>query len=72
MCPPKNSKDFENDVDLIIFRNTGLASGFEGEYESFVKNMVEMLSKSLIEKYQKIHLFVKLIFVIILFSLKNV
>ena len=32
----------------------------------------EMLSKSLIEKYQKIHLFVKLIFVIILFSLKNV
>lgn len=37
LCHPKNSKDFANDVDLIVFRNTGPVSGFEDEYESFVK-----------------------------------
>ena len=39
LCNPKNSKDFENDVDLIVFRNTGPVSGFEEEYESFVKRV---------------------------------
>ncbi|WP_405305841.1 hypothetical protein [Methanobrevibacter sp.] len=39
LCHPKNSKDFENDVDLIVFRNTGPVSGFEEEYESFVKRV---------------------------------
>lgn len=39
LCNPKNSKDFENDVDLIVFRNTGPVSGFEEEYESFVKRI---------------------------------
>ena len=37
LCHPKNSKDFANDVDLIVFRNTGPVSGFEDEYESLVK-----------------------------------
>ena len=39
LCNPKNSKDFENDVDLIVFRNTGPVSGFEEVYESFVKRV---------------------------------
>ena len=39
LCNPKNSKDFENDVDLIVFRNTGPVSGFEEEYESFVRRV---------------------------------
>ena len=39
LCHPKNSKDFENDVDLIVFRNTGPVSGFEEVYESFVKRV---------------------------------
>lgn len=39
LCHPKNSKDFENDVDLIVFRNTCPVSGFEEVYESFVKRV---------------------------------
>ncbi len=39
LCHPKNSKDFENDVDLIVFRNTGPVTGFEEDYESFVKRV---------------------------------
>ena len=31
LCLPKNAKDFENGVDLIVFRNTCLVSGFEVE-----------------------------------------
>ncbi|MEE1133947.1 MAG: hypothetical protein UHW60_04190 [Methanobrevibacter sp.] len=40
LCHPKNSKDFENDVDLIVFRNTGPVSGFGEEYESFVERVM--------------------------------
>ena len=39
LCHPKNSKDFENDVDLIVFRNICPVSGFEEVYESFVKRV---------------------------------
>ncbi len=36
LCNPKNSESFENDVDLIVFRNTGGVSGFKDIYNSFV------------------------------------
>lgn len=39
LCNPKNSKSFECDVDLIIFRNTGPVSGFEDDYKSFVERI---------------------------------
>lgn len=39
LCHPKNSKDFEKYADLIVFRNTGPASGFREEYESFIKRV---------------------------------
>ncbi len=35
LCNPKNSESFENDVDLIVFRNTGGVSGFKDIYNSF-------------------------------------
>lgn len=39
LCHPKNSKSFEDDVDLVIFRNTGPVSGFKEEYKQFVKRV---------------------------------
>lgn len=36
LCNPKNSESFENDVDLIVFRNTGGVSEFKDIYNSFV------------------------------------
>lgn len=39
LCHPKNSQSFEDDVDLVIFRNTGPVSGFEKVYDSFVKRV---------------------------------
>ena len=39
LCHPKNSKEFEKDVDLIVFRNTGPVSGFKEEYDSFTKRV---------------------------------
>lgn len=39
LCNPKNSKSFENDVDLIVFRNTGGVSGFKNIYNSFVERV---------------------------------
>ena len=36
LCNPKNSENFEKDVDLIVFRNTGGVSGFKDIYNSFV------------------------------------
>ena len=41
LCNPKNSKNFEKDVDLIVFRNTGGVSGFKDVYNSFVKRVKE-------------------------------
>ena len=35
LCNPKNSSSFENDVDLIIFRNTGSVLNFKEGYDSF-------------------------------------
>ncbi len=35
LCNPKNSSSFENDVDLIIFRNTGSVLNFKEVYDSF-------------------------------------
>ena len=32
LCNPKNSESFENNVDLIVFRNTGGVSGFKDIY----------------------------------------
>lgn len=46
LCHPKNSKSFEDDVDLIVFRNTGPVSGFEDEYESFVERVVSANKKT--------------------------
>ena len=37
ICHPKNSESFENDVDIVVFRNTGPVMGFEDVYEAFVK-----------------------------------
>ena len=39
LCHPKNSKSFEDDVDLVVFRNTGPVSGFKEEYKQFVKRV---------------------------------
>ena len=39
LCHPKNSKSFEEDVDLIIFRNTGSVLGFQQIYDSFKKRV---------------------------------
>ncbi len=36
LCNPKNSESFENDVDLIVFRNTGGVNSFKDIYNSFV------------------------------------
>lgn len=36
LCHPKNSKSFEKDVDLVVFRNTGGVSGFKTVYNDFV------------------------------------
>ena len=35
LCNPKNSSSFENDVDLIIFRNAGSVLNFKEVYDSF-------------------------------------
>lgn len=39
LCNPRNSKSFESDVDLIIFRNTGPVSEFSDVYNSFVERV---------------------------------
>ncbi|MEX2805434.1 hypothetical protein AB3329_10110 [Streptococcus sp. H31] len=39
LCHPKNSESFENDVDLIIFRNTGGVSGFKEIYNKFIERV---------------------------------
>lgn len=39
LCHPQNSKSFEEDVDLVIFRNTGPVTGFRDVYDSFVKRV---------------------------------
>lgn len=39
LCHPKNSESFENDVDLIIFRNTGGVSSFKKIYNDFVERV---------------------------------
>jgi len=39
LCHPQNSQNFEEDVDLIIFRNTGSVLGFKEIYDSFRKRV---------------------------------
>lgn len=39
LCHPKNSRSFEDDVDLILFRNTGSVLGFKDVYNSFKKRV---------------------------------
>ncbi len=39
LCNPKNSESFENNVDLIVFRNTGGVKVFKDIYDSFVKRV---------------------------------
>lgn len=39
LCHPLNSKSFEKDVELIIFRNTGSVINYKKEYESFLKRV---------------------------------
>ena len=39
LCHPKCSESFENNVDLVVFRNTGGLSGFKDIYNSFVKRV---------------------------------
>ena len=41
LCHPKNSRSFEDDVDLIFFRNTGSVLGFKDVYNSFKKRVNE-------------------------------
>ena len=36
LCHPHNAGSFEQDVDIIVFRNTGGVSGFKNEYNAFV------------------------------------
>lgn len=36
LCHPCNVRSFEQDVDVIVFRNTGGVSGFKNEYNAFV------------------------------------
>lgn len=35
ICNPKDINDFNEDFDLILFRNTGPAANFEKEYKIF-------------------------------------
>jgi len=39
LCHPQNSESFEDDVDLVVFRNTGPVTGFDDIYEEFVKRV---------------------------------
>ncbi|MBR0473106.1 MAG: hypothetical protein IJI98_10475 [Methanosphaera sp.] len=39
LCHPLNSKSFEEDVDLIIFRNTGSVIGYKEEYKKFINRI---------------------------------
>ncbi|TQQ84780.1 hypothetical protein EXD82_05090 [Peptacetobacter hominis] len=39
ICNPRDSHSFENDVDLIVFRNTGGVKGFKEAYEKFVERV---------------------------------
>lgn len=41
LCHPSNSESFEDDVELIIFRNTGSVLGFKDVYDSFRKRVEE-------------------------------
>ena len=39
LCHPINSKSFEKEADLIVFRNTGPVSGFRKTYGEFVERV---------------------------------
>lgn len=39
LCNPRNSESFEDDVDLVIFRNTGPVIEFPEVYKSFVNRV---------------------------------
>ncbi|MBP3792005.1 MAG: hypothetical protein ILA26_08240 [Methanobrevibacter sp.] len=39
LCHPQNSESFEDDVDLVIFRNTGPVTGFSDVYDDFVNRV---------------------------------
>ena len=59
LCNPKNSESFENDADLIVFRNTGGVSGFRDIYYSFVKRVKENNLKTFNEFTGKADMFGK-------------
>ncbi|MBQ7597025.1 MAG: hypothetical protein IJU56_00415 [Clostridia bacterium] len=39
LCHPVNSHRFEQDVDTIVFRNTGSTCGFQDTYDAFVRRV---------------------------------
>lgn len=39
LCHPLNSKSFEKEADLIVFRNTGPVSGFRKTFDEFVERV---------------------------------
>lgn len=39
LCNPQNSENYEKEVDLIVFRNTGGVMGFKDIYTSFVNRV---------------------------------
>ena len=39
LCHPKYAADFEDDADLIIFRNTGSILGWKSDYQAFVQRV---------------------------------
>ncbi len=41
LCHPKCAAGFEDQADLVVFRNTGGVSGFKDIYQSFVKRVKE-------------------------------
>ena len=39
LCHPKNAAAFEDDADLIVFRNTGSVLGYQDIYDAFVQRV---------------------------------
>lgn len=42
ICHPLDSKDFENMVDIVIFRNTGSVIHYKKYYEDFINRVIDM------------------------------
>lgn len=39
LCHPRNSESFEENVDLIVFRNTGSVLGYKEVYDNFIQRV---------------------------------